>query len=159
MNTANKIFTCICCSNVACQAAMCIDQWHAIEACCSAYIECGNCCWTVFAPVCHTCTIGDFGTGMTNCVAGLKYCAYSCSLNLCAPVDGIYNCVTYIAAICGSGVSGCGDILKNVDFMGRKIRAALDFPETPQPQGKLSEYKPWLFDCLIVWLWSFYFSI
>jgi hypothetical protein len=50
--------------------------------------------------------------------------------------------VNYIATICGNGVNGYGDILKNVDFMGRKIRTGLNFPETPQPQGKLSEYKP-----------------
>lgn len=80
---------------------------------------------------------------MTHCVAGLKYCLYSCVLNFCAPIDGLYNCGNYIAAVCGgNGVTGCGDILKHTDFIGKKIRGAFGFPDTPQPTGKLSEYKP-----------------
>ena len=145
MNTANKIFTCLCCSGIACEAACCIDQWHAIEACGFAYIECGNCCWTICAPICHTCTVGEFGTAMSHCVAGLKYCLYSCALNFCAPIDGLYNCGNYICDVCGAGVTGCGDILKHTDFIGKKIRGAFQFPDTPQPAGKFSEYKPWLF--------------
>jgi hypothetical protein len=44
--------------------------------------------------------------------------------------------------VCGSGVTGCGDILKNTDFIGKKIRGAFEFPDTPQPTGKFGEYKP-----------------
>ena len=142
MNTVNKIFTCLCCSTVACEAACCIDQWHAIEACGFAYLECGSCCWAVLAPICHTCSIGDFSAGIQHCVAGLKYCLYSWALCTCAPIDGIYNCINYIQAICGSGVTGCGDVIKNVDFVGKKIRQAFGFPDTPQPLAKFGEYKP-----------------
>jgi hypothetical protein len=142
MNTVNKIFTCLCCSSVACEAACCIDEWHSIEACGFAYIECGNCCWTICAPICHTCSLGDVKSGMNHCVAGIKYCLYSWALSACAPIDGIYNCVTYIGAVCGGGVTGCGDILKNVDFIGKKIRTAFEFPDTPQPLAKFGEYKP-----------------
>jgi len=63
-------------------------------------------------------------------------------LSACAPVDGVYNCVKYIGAVCGDGVTGCGDILKNVSFIGDKIRIAFEFPEIPQPKAKFSEYKP-----------------
>lgn len=143
MNFVNKVFTCLCCYSCACNAACCIDIWHAYEACGIANIECGNCCWTICAPICHSCTIGDFGAGGAHCVTGIKYCLYSCALECCAPVDGVYNCIKYIAAVCTDGVTGYGDILKNTRWMGNKIRQALDFPEPPQPVAKLSEYKPW----------------
>jgi hypothetical protein len=45
-------------------------------------------------------------------------------------------------SICKEGVSGFGDILKNVEFIGKKIRDAMDFPESPQPITKFGEYKP-----------------
>jgi hypothetical protein len=79
---------------------------------------------------------------MKHCVNCLKYCIYACALECCAPIDGIYNCIFYTKAICSDGVTGFGDIMKNVDFMGKKIRDALEFADIPQPMAKFGEYRP-----------------
>jgi hypothetical protein len=142
MNILNKICTCICCCQCACGTAECIDHWHATEACGLAEIECGNCCWTIFAPLCHSCSLGDTGAGIAHCMTCLKYCGYSCALCCCAPIDGCYNCIFYILAIFGEGVSGFGDVLKNTKFVADKLRGVFDLPEGPQPVAKFQEYRP-----------------
>ncbi len=143
MNILNKICTCLCCYQCACSSAMCIDQWHSYEACGVAYIECGNCCWTICAPICHSCSIGDTGAGFGHCITGIKYCLLSCGLCCCAPIDGIINCVQYIVAVCSDNVTGYKDILKNTKFVANKIRGGLDFPEPQQPVESLNKYTPW----------------
>lgn len=143
MNIVNKICTCLCCYSCACSTAQCIDCWHAYEACGIANIECGNCCWTIFAPICHSCSLGDTGAGFGHCTTCVKYCLYSCAVYCCAPIDGIYNCVKYICAVCGEGVTGYGDILKNTKWVANMIRSSFDLPEPPQPVQKMQEYRPW----------------
>lgn len=120
----NKICTCCFCTECACQAACCIDAWSSVEACGLANLECGACCWAVCAPICHSCSMGDFGTGMGHCVKGLKYCLYSCILECIAPIDGCYNCVMYTCDIFGSGVSGFKDITKHSKWLNEKVKGA-----------------------------------
>ena len=113
----NKVLICCCCSEVSCCVAQCIDMWAAYEACGLAYINCGSCCWTVCAPICHTCSIGDFGAGISNCVKGVKHCLFSCLLCCVAPCDGCANCIFYNMDNCKSGVTGFKDMLKNTKFL------------------------------------------
>lgn len=138
----NKICTCICCCECACCVGECIDQWHSIEACGFAYLECGNCCWTVFAPICHSCSLGDCGAGMAHCVSGLKYCLYSCALSFCSPIDGLINCVLYSKDIFTDGLNGSSGMLKNTQFVSSKIRDGFGFSTSPEPMGKFSAYSP-----------------
>ena len=142
MGMLNKIATCCCCYSCACQTACCIDIWHAYEAYGLSNIECGNCCWTICAPICHTCDVGNFGEGLGHCVNCLKYCIYGCALSCCAPIDGCINCVLYIKDICTEGVTGYGNVLKNTRFVSSKLRSAFDFAEGVQPVAKMSEYRP-----------------
>ncbi len=127
MNIVNKICTCLCCFECACSTACLIDYWHGCEASGLSCIECGNCCWSIFAPICHSCSIGDCGNAMGHCATGVKYCAYGCLLQCCAPIDGIYNCVFYSVDVCSNGVAGFGDILKNTRWIGNKLRSAFEF--------------------------------
>jgi hypothetical protein len=63
---------------------------------------------------------------MPHCSKGIKFCLYSCALNCCAPIDGLYNCVKYIMDVCGSGVTGFGDMLKNTKWLNDKIKSAFE---------------------------------
>ena len=101
MNFINKLCVCLCCHECACCVAQCIDMWAACEACGLAYLSCGNCCWTVFAPLCHNCNLGSCGEALPHCSKGIKYCLYACVLDCVAPIDGCYACVKYIIDICG----------------------------------------------------------
>lgn len=142
MNIVNKICVCCCCSGWACQDACCIDYWHAVEACGFAQLEQGNCCWTIFAPICHTCSIGDFGSGISHCTNCVKYCLYACALKCCSPIDGCINCVLYAKDIFTTGVTGHNDVLKHTKVVASKLRGIFGFVESPQPVAKLSEYRP-----------------
>lgn len=122
MNTVNKVFTCLCLSNCACCVACAIDSWIACESSGLACLECGSCCWTVCAPICLSCQLGSCSTGMDHCIKGVKHCLYSCVMDTIAPVDGCYNCVKYIMAICGSGVTGFGDIMKDVKWIANMVK-------------------------------------
>ena len=96
-----KCCTCLWCSEVACCAACCVDTWWGTEAEGLALLSCGNCCWKSCAPICFSCTCGDVGGGMKDCVTGLKYCVFSCGACLVAPVDGCYACGFAIVDSCG----------------------------------------------------------
>ncbi len=53
-----KFCQCYCFSNTACGVGMCIDMWHAYEACALAYLYCDACWWTLTAPICIDCKLG-----------------------------------------------------------------------------------------------------
>ena len=133
MNMVNKIFTCCCCSCVACEVACCIDCWGSYEACGLAQLNCGHCCWKVCSPICHSCSVGSVGEGMPYCTKGIKYCLYACALDCVAPIDGIYNCVKYIGAVCSDGVTGFSDILKNKNWLNEKVKSAFELTSGNEP--------------------------
>lgn len=58
MDFLKKCCNCYFCSYKACGVAMCIDTWHAYEACSLAYLFQDACCWTLFAPICIDCKLG-----------------------------------------------------------------------------------------------------
>lgn len=59
MDFLKKCCQCYFCSYAACNTAMCIDQWHSIEACGLSSLYCNACCWTLCAPLCIDCKLGD----------------------------------------------------------------------------------------------------
>jgi hypothetical protein len=69
--------------------------------------------------------MGDCGKGMTHCITGLKYCAFSCLLNIVGPCDGCVTCVLYSKDVCTTGVTGFGDILKHTMLLGNKVKECL----------------------------------
>ena len=141
MNTVNMIFTCLCCSQCACQVACCVDQWAAMEACGLADLQCGHCCWRVCAPICHSCTLGSVSEGMPFCSKGIKYCLYACALSFVAPVDGCYNCIKYDMEVCGSGVTGFGDMLKNIKWLNNKLKDCFELTNGSEPEKTFGEYR------------------
>ena len=142
MGIVNKIATCCCCCQWACNVGQCIDMWHGIQSCGFANIQCGNCCWTLCAPICHRCELGAPKEAFGHCFNCLKYCCYGCALYCCAPIDGCINCLFYIKDIFTEGVSGHHNVVKNTEFVGSRIRNAFELPDTPQPRGKFLEYNP-----------------
>jgi hypothetical protein len=142
MNTCQKVFTCLCCHNCACQVAMCIDMWQGYEACCLADLECAHCCWRVCAPICHSTQCGNVGEAMPHCTKGIKYCLYSCALCCVGPLDGCYACVKYICDVCGTGVTGFGDMLKNTKWLNEKVRNAFELTNGSEPEKTFGEYRP-----------------
>jgi hypothetical protein len=89
-------------------------------------LQCSACCWTICAPICHTCSLGDVGKGLDHCVTGLKYCVFSCLLQCVSPFDGCINCILYQKENCTNGVSGFADVTKNTMFIGGRIKDALN---------------------------------
>lgn len=122
----NKVAMCLCCTYPACQVAQFIDIWASCEAYGLSCLECGHCCWTVCSPICHKCTVGQMSEGLPHCTKGIKFCLYGCALECVSPFDGCYNCIMYIMDICGSGVSGFGDILKHTQWLNQKVKAAFE---------------------------------
>ena len=80
---------------------MCIDTWHAYEACSLAYLFQDACCWTLCAPVCIDCKLGESDKAMENCMKCIKYCAFACVLSCAGCVDGLYNCYMITKQVCG----------------------------------------------------------
>ena len=91
--------------------ASCYDEWSAAEACGLGYLNCAGCAWTVFAPVCHQCTLGDCGKGTEQLAKGAKFCLYGFLLSIISPIDGFINCILYQKKNFQSGVSGSSDML------------------------------------------------
>lgn len=142
MGMLNKVCTCLCCHECACGVGECYDTWTACESCGLAYLQCGACCWTICAPVCHSCTMGDVGKGMTHCLTGLKYCAFACLLNIVAPCDGCINCVLYSKDVCTTGVTGFADVMKNTMFLGGKVKDMLGLQTSNEPEKTFKSYTP-----------------
>ena len=111
MSVLNKIAICLFCSECACWMSICYDEWAAVEACGLAYLNCGGCAWTVFAPICHKCQFGDCDRGKDYFIKGAKFFIYSLALNFVSWIDGIINCVLYQLKNFKRGVSGSSDML------------------------------------------------
>ena len=142
MPIINKICTCLCCHNTACSVGECYDCWTAYEACGLANLQCGACCWTICAPICHTCSMGDTSKGMNHCVSCLKYCVFSCLLGIVAPCDGCINCVLYSRDVCTDGVTGFKDVMKNTMVIGSKIKECLELDTSNEPGRTFGSYTP-----------------
>ncbi len=91
------------------------------------------CCWTICAPICHTCSIGDTGAGIASCVKGLKYCLLSCCLCTIAPCDGCYTCIFYNVDNCKTGVTGFKDIMKHTKWLFEKLKGCLTIEPGSEP--------------------------
>ena len=138
----NKFCTCFWCTQQACNTAQCIDMWAACEACGLSNLHCGAFCWSFFAPICHKCECAGCSEPCGYCFKALKYCGYSCALNACAPIDGIYNCVKYICKCCGDGYTGFKDVMENTKWMNAKIRDCMELENGSEPEKTLNTYKP-----------------
>ena len=138
----NKVCVCLCCSNMACGVGACYDSWTSIEAYGLCYLNCQACCWTLCAPVCHECKMGDTKEAMSKCMTGLRYCAFCCLLDIVAPFDGCINCVLYARDNCTDGVSGFKDVMKNTKFLGDKVKVALDLETSNEPGKTYGSFTP-----------------
>lgn len=142
MSIINKICTCLCCHQTACHVGECYDCWTACESCGLAQLQCGACCWSLCAPICHTCSMGDTTVAMNHCVQCLKFCAFSCLLSIVAPCDGCINCLLYIKDICTDGVTGFKDVMKNTMFIGSKVKECLELQTSNEPERTFGTYTP-----------------
>ena len=124
MDFLKKCCNCYCCSYQACGVACCIDTWHSMEACGLAYLFCSACCWTLCAPLCIDCKLGDGGKAMENFSRGIKYCVFACALNCAGCCDGLYNCIQIISQVCGEDklVTSYAELTKNTEFIGNKVK-------------------------------------
>jgi hypothetical protein len=125
MECLKKFFQCYCFSGPAYYTAVCVDEWHSIEACGLSYIYCVSCLWSFCAPICIECKLGDISKSMTNCVKGIKFVIFSCALTFVSCFDGCYNCFKVIEQACSEGIKGYGDLTKNTQFFANKVKAAL----------------------------------
>lgn len=150
-----KCCQCYCFSGCACNVASCIDQWHSIEACGLASLYCNACCWTLCAPLCIDCKLGESGPAFDNCAKGLKYCLFSCALCIAACVDGCYNCIKVIQISCGEGVKSYNDLLKNVEFMEKKVKEGLGLETGNEPIHSLETFRPW---SAVPWIFIYFAS-
>ena len=80
---------------------------------------------------------------MDNCVKGIKYCLFSCALCIAACVDGCYNCIKVIQMACGDGIKSHNDLLKNVEFMEKKVKEGLGLETGNEPLHSLETIRPW----------------
>ena len=122
---ATKVLQVCCCLNWACEVACCIDNWHGCEACGLSQLYCMACCWTACSPICIDLKCGDFGKACENCVKGLKYCLFSCALDVVGCCDGIYNCIKVCGIICDSGIKGHKDMMQNTQLLHDKVKGCL----------------------------------
>ena len=137
-----KVLQCLCLTGTAYNAAYCIDYWHACEACGLAYLYCDACCWTLCAPVCIECKLGDAGAACSNCSKGLRYCLFSCALDFVSCADGCINCVKVIGIICDTGIKGYSDITKNTKFCHDKIKDCLGLETGNEPLKSMATFTP-----------------
>ncbi len=137
-----KCCQCYCFSGTAYNVAFCIDYWHSIQACGLAYLYCDACWWTLFAPLCIDCKLGESNKALENCSKGCKYCAFSCALSCVACVDGCYNCIKVIQIACGEGVKGYTDMTKNTQFAGNKVKQALGLETGNEPVRSFGTFTP-----------------
>ena len=87
-----------------------------------------GCCWTLCAPICHSCTLGDTGKAKESLITALKYCVFCCALSCVAECDACYNCIFYNIENFTNGVSGFKDVTKNTMWLGKKVEQALGLP-------------------------------
>jgi len=146
MDFCKKCCNWYCCAQQACGVAQCIDGWHAIEACGLSYLFCQACCWTLCAPLCIDCTLGDGGKAMENCTKGIKYCIFACALDCVAGFDGCYNCWMITNQVCFENklVTTFADLTKNAEFFGNKVKEALGIETGNEPLKSMGTFQPWL---------------
>lgn len=122
--------------------ACCIDQWHSVEACGLAYLYCDGCYWSLCAPICINCKLGETSKAMENCLKGIKYCVFSCLLSCVGCVDGCYNCFQVIKQACGEGINGYADLTKNTQFVANKVKTALGLETGNEPLRSMGTFTP-----------------
>ena len=143
MGIVNKILVCCCCSQCACFAAQITDGWGSIQAELQCNLNCVAGCWTVCYPICAKFELGDTGKGVEKCTLGLKYCLLSCGLCCVSEFDACINCFFYTKKIFTDGVSGWKDVYENAEFLGKKVREALDIKVSAQePNETFGSYTP-----------------
>ena len=126
MGIVNKLAVCCCCCQAACFAGQIFDSWGATQAQLQCELQCWSGCWTCFYPLCAKCEMGDTDKGTEKCKNGFMYCILCCGLCCVSPIDGCYNCIMYDLAVFGEGVSGWKNVTTNVEFLGRKVREAVE---------------------------------
>lgn len=137
-----KVLQCLCLTGTAYNVGMCIDCWHGTEACGLAYLYCDACYWTLCSPICIDLKIGDTGKACENCSKGLKYCLFSCALNMVGCVDGCYNCIMVIKTICDTGIKGYADMTKNTQFLHDKVKNCLGLETGNEPLRSMGTFTP-----------------
>lgn len=140
--TLQKVCQCLCCSYKACGVAQCIDTWHACEAFQLAYLSCDSCCWAWCAPLFIDCKMGDFGEAMNGCAKCFKQCLFGCALSFVGCCDGLYNCVQVAQLACSTGVRGYSDLLKNKEFIAKKVQDALGLETGNEPLKTMETFLP-----------------
>ena len=140
----NKVLVCCFCTSTACGTAQCYNMWTAYEACGLAYLNHQACCWTLCAPICHQCKLGDTKEAGRRCGECFKFCLFSCALECVAPCDGCYNCIFYNVDNCKTGVSGFKDVMKHTMWLGKKVETALGLQTSNEPEKTYGSFTPWL---------------
>lgn len=138
----NKIAVCCFCSGNACGTAQCYNMWTAIEACGLAQLNQQACCWTLCAPICHQCKLGDTTEAGNRCGQCFKFCIYGCALSCVSPCDACYNCIFYNVDNFKEGVSGFSDVMKHTQWLGKKVEAALGLKTSNEPETTYGSFKP-----------------
>ena len=141
----HKILVCCFCSQTACGTAGCYNCWTSCEACGLAQLHQNSCCWTLCAPICHECKLGDTKKAGRSCGLCFKYCIFSCALQCVAPCDGCYACIMYTRDNCTVGVSSFKDILNHKMWLGDKVQKALELEMSNEPGKTFGSFTPWLF--------------
>ena len=118
----HKILVCCCCSHTACTTGQCYNMWTGMEAYGLCCIQSQACCWTLCAPLCHYCKLGDTTKALDHCSKAVRYCLFCCALDCVAPCDGCYNCICYQKDNFQNGVSGFKDITKHKMWLGSKVQ-------------------------------------
>lgn len=129
-----KVLVTCCCSPSACGVAACYNCWTACESCGLAGLNQGACCWSLCAPVCHECKLGDTDEAGKRCGLCVKYCIFGFALDVVIPCDACYNCVFYNMDNCTEGVSGFKDVLKHTQWLGKKVQTALGLTTSNEPE-------------------------
>ena len=146
MSTSNsilgKILVCLCCSDRAFMTAQCYNMWTACEAYGLCVLNCQACCWTLCAPVCHECKLGDTSEALKRCTTALKFCAFSCCLCFVSECDACYNCIFYNVDNCTTGVSGFKDVMKHSMWLGKKVETALGLKTSNEPETTYGGFRP-----------------
>ena len=146
-----KILVCMFCSETACGTACCYNTWTSCESCGLAQLNQQDCCWTLCAPICHQCKLGDTTEAMNRCSLCFRFCIFATALNFVAPCDGCYACIFYNVQNCTEGVSSFKDILKHTMWLGKKVEKCLELKTSNEPEKTYNEFKPWSFIHLYFW--------
>ncbi len=79
-SVCGKILVCLCCSHTACQVGACYNCWTGCESYGLCALNCQGCCWSLCAPICHQCKMGDTTEAGDKLSKALRYCAFCCLL-------------------------------------------------------------------------------